>query len=47
LIAQATGTGDYALLLAGTLALVLTVILINRSFWRQLYRLAEQRYRLE
>jgi len=47
LIAQATGTGDYALLLAGTLALVLTVILINRTFWRQLYRLAEQRYRLE
>lgn len=47
LIAQATGTGDYGLLLAGTLALVITVIVINRSFWRRLYRLAEQRYRLE
>ena len=47
LIAQATGTGDYASLLAGTLALVLTVILINRTFWRRLYRLAEQRYRME
>src|SRR5215467_6654371 len=47
LIAQATGTGDYALLLAGTLALVLTVILVNRTFWRRLYRLAEQRYRME
>jgi NitT/TauT family transport system permease protein len=47
LIAQATGTGDYASLLAGTLALVFTVILINRTFWRQLYRLAEQRYRME
>jgi NitT/TauT family transport system permease protein len=47
LIAQATGTGDYASLLAGTLALVFTVILINRTFWRRLYRLAEQRYRME
>jgi NitT/TauT family transport system permease protein len=47
LIAQATGSGDYASLLAGTLALVLTVILINRTFWRRLYRLAEQRYRME
>ncbi len=47
LISQATNTGDYPLLLAGTLALVLTVILINRSFWRRLYRLAEQRYRME
>src|SRR6476620_8952347 len=47
LIAQATGTGDYASLLAGTLALVFTVILINRTLWRQLYRLAEQRYRME
>jgi NitT/TauT family transport system permease protein len=47
LIAQATGTGNYSLLLAGTLALVITVILINRTFWRRLYRLAEQRYRME
>ena len=47
LIAQATGTGDYALLLAGTLALVITVVFINRTFWRRLYRLAEQRYRME
>jgi NitT/TauT family transport system permease protein len=47
LIAQATGTGDYALLLAATLALVITVVFINRTFWRRLYRLAEQRYRME
>jgi NitT/TauT family transport system permease protein len=47
LIAEATGAGNYALLLAGTLALVFTVILINRTFWRRLYRLAEQRYRME
>jgi len=47
LIAQATGTGDYALLLAATLALVITVVFINRTFWRRLYRLAEERYRME
>ena len=47
LIAQATGSGDYATLLAGTLALVIAVVLINRIFWRRLYRLAEQRYRME
>jgi len=47
LIASATSTGDYGLLLAATLALVLTVILINRTFWRRLYRLAEERYRME
>src|SRR5574341_1287400 len=47
LIAQATATGDYALLLAATLTLVLTVVMINRTFWRQLYRLAEERYKME
>jgi NitT/TauT family transport system permease protein len=47
LIAQATGSGDYALLLGATLALVVTVVLINRLFWLRLYRLAEERYRLE
>jgi NitT/TauT family transport system permease protein len=47
LIAQATGTGDYTLLLASTLALIITVVFINRTFWRRLYRLAEERYRME
>ena len=47
LIAQATGTGDYAMLLGATLALVITVVFINRIFWRRLYRVAEERYRME
>jgi NitT/TauT family transport system permease protein len=47
LIAQATGTGDYAMLLGATLALVVTVVFINRTFWRRLYRVAEERYRME
>ncbi len=46
-IADATNRGDYPLLLAGTLALVGTVILINRTFWQRLYRVAEERYKLE
>jgi NitT/TauT family transport system permease protein len=47
LIAQATATADYPLLLAATLALVFTVVFINRTIWRRLYRLAEKRYRME
>ena len=47
LIAQATGAGDYGLLLAGTLAMVLAVVLINRLFWQRLYHIAEERYRMD
>ena len=47
LIAGATASGDYPLLLAGTLVMVLTVILINRLVWRRLYILAEEKYRME
>ncbi len=47
LIAQATASGDYPLLLAATLTMVLAVVLINRLIWRRLYRLAEERYRME
>ena len=47
LIAQATASGDYPLLLAATLTLILTVVLINRLIWRRLYQVAEERYRME
>ena len=47
LIAEATGAGDFPLLLAATLSLILTVVVINRLFWQRLYRLAEERYRME
>jgi NitT/TauT family transport system permease protein len=46
-IAQATANGNYALLLAATLAMVVTAVLINRLFWLRLYRLAEDRYHLD
>lgn len=47
LIAQATAVGDYPLLLAATLSMILAVVLINRLFWRRLYQTAEERYRME
>ncbi len=47
LIAQATSAGIYPLLLAATLAMIGTVVTINRLVWRRLYRVAEARYRLE
>ena len=47
LIAQATAAGDYPLLLAATLSMILAVAVINRLVWRRLYRLAEEKYRLE
>jgi len=47
LIAEATNRADYAMLFASTLAMILTVVLINRLVWRRLYRLAEEKYRME
>ena len=47
LIAEATSSGSYAQLLASTLALIVTVVTINRVFWRRLYKVAEERYRME
>lgn len=47
IISEATAQGDYALLLAATLTMVVAVILINRLLWRRLYVLAEEKYRME
>ena len=47
LISEATVTGDYPLLLAATLTMILAVVLINRLLWRRLYRRAEEHYRME
>jgi NitT/TauT family transport system permease protein len=47
LIAQATADGLYPVLLAATLAMIASVVIINRLLWRRLYRVAETRYRLE
>ncbi|MDH7481634.1 MAG: ABC transporter permease subunit [Armatimonadota bacterium] len=46
-IARATATGNFPLLLASTISMILAVVLINRLFWRRLYRIAADRYKLE
>ncbi len=47
LIAEATAAGNYPMLLASTLSMIVTVVIINRFWWRRLYRLAEENYRME
>jgi NitT/TauT family transport system permease protein len=47
LIAEATASGNYVLLLGATLTLIVTVVAINRLFWRRLYAVAETKYRME
>jgi NitT/TauT family transport system permease protein len=47
LITSATASGDYALLLASTLTMILLVVTINRLVWRRMYRIAEDRFRMD
>jgi NitT/TauT family transport system permease protein len=44
IISHATGAGDYPLLLAATLTMIVIVTLINRFVWRRLYGIAEERF---
>lgn len=46
-ISEATAAGDFPMLFAATLVMIAVVVLINRLFWRRLYVLAEERYRIE
>ncbi|MGB9861885.1 MAG: ABC transporter permease subunit, partial [Candidatus Bipolaricaulaceae bacterium] len=47
IIAQATEEGNYPLLFAATLTMIFIVVVINRFLWRRLYRVAEERFKLE
>jgi NitT/TauT family transport system permease protein len=47
LITSATADGNYALLLASTLTMIIIVVSVNRFFWRRLYHVAETRYRMD
>jgi NitT/TauT family transport system permease protein len=47
LIASSAAAGNFALLLAATLAMAAVVVTVNRLVWRPLYRLAEQRFHLD
>jgi NitT/TauT family transport system permease protein len=46
-IAKATAAGNYPLLLAATLTMIVIVVAFNRFFWRRLYRVAEERFRMD
>jgi NitT/TauT family transport system permease protein len=46
LITRATHDGDFPLLTAGVLTMSLALVLLNRTVWRRLYRLAETRFAL-
>ncbi len=46
-ITAATDAGNYAVLLASTLTMVVLVVTINRLVWRRLYRTAEDRFRMD
>ena len=45
-ISAATGKGNFSLLAAGVVTMAVFVVLLNRFFWKRLYRLAEDRYSL-
>ena len=46
LITRATHEGNFPLLAAGVLTMSLALVLLNRTVWRRLYRLAATRYAL-
>jgi NitT/TauT family transport system permease protein len=46
IINHATADGNFPLLAASVVTMAVAVVLLNRSFWRQLYRVAEQRFSL-
>lgn len=47
LIAAATVNGDYALMLAAALTMIVLVVLFNRFIWMRLLRVAENRFRID
>jgi NitT/TauT family transport system permease protein len=44
IIAKATSDGNFPILAASTICMAVFVVLLNRFFWKHLYRLAEERY---
>jgi NitT/TauT family transport system permease protein len=46
-ISSATDAGNFSVLLLATMVMAALVVCINRLLWRPLYRLAENKYRLE
>jgi len=47
LIAQSTAEGNYTMLLASTLTMVVIVTVINRLLWRRLYNVAKEKFTMQ
>ncbi|MBX3063734.1 MAG: ABC transporter permease subunit [Anaerolineae bacterium] len=47
IIADSTAKGDYNMLLAATLTMIVTVITVNTLLWQRLHHWAEERFRLD
>jgi NitT/TauT family transport system permease protein len=46
IINHASADGNFPLLAASVVTMAVTVVMLNRLFWRRLYRLSEQRFSL-
>lgn len=44
LITEATAAGNFPLLAAGVLTMALALVMLNRTVWHRLYRLADERF---
>lgn len=47
LISQATEKGNYPLLLVGTIVMCIVVVGVNKTLWKRLYGLAEEKFKVE
>lgn len=47
LISEATETGNFSLLLLSTIIMCLVVVGINNSLWKRLYRISDEKFRLD
>ncbi len=47
LVSESTVTGNFGLLLLSTAVMAIIVVSINRIFWKRLFTLAQEKYRLE
>ena len=47
LISEATEKGNYPLLLIGTLVMCIVVVGVNKTLWKRLYALSEEKFKIE
>lgn len=47
LIAEATEKGNYPLLLISTIVMCIVVVMVNKTLWKRLYALSEEKFKIE